>query len=52
MARMTQALTELHIDGYTHDDGRCTSVWSSMTTCIAGRFDTSFIETWLAENPL
>ena len=51
LARMKQALTELHIGGI-HTTTALHQRLVEHDDVIAGRFDTSFIETWLAENPL
>ncbi len=51
LARMKQALTELHIEGI-HTTTALHRRLVDHDDVIAGRFDTGFIEAWLSENPL
>jgi acetyl-CoA carboxylase biotin carboxylase subunit len=51
LARLKQALTELHIEGI-HTTTAMHQRLVEHDDVIAGRFNTGFIEAWLSENPL
>ena len=51
LARLTQALSELHIDGI-HTTTALHQRLAVDADVVAGRFDTGFIERWLPDHPL